>query len=463
MSQSIVVSVGQAGNQIGTRFWDKVLLEHAKTNTRAIYDDALSSFFRNVDSRRGRQCIPLGDGTGQITGLRARAVLVDMEEGVINQTMRTPLGELFDDHQRITSVSGCGNNWAVGYAQYGPAYHTQLLESFRKEAEFCDSLQSFFLINSLGGGTGSGLGSYIMELLHDEFPEAYRFSCVVCPSADDDVVISPYNSVLSLAKHMEHSDCILPIENQALFDICERIQTRPEAITRKSNSAISDAGSAKVFGGLVSSSDKKPKPWEGMNNVVANLLLNMTSSMRFEGSLNVDINDIVTNLVPFPQQKLLVSSMTPLYSLSDIKVPPRRLDQMFIDGFSRESQLIKADPKSSTYLACALIVRGDVEISDIRRNIDKMKPTLKFASWNQEGWKTGLCSTPAPGQQYNLLTLANNCCITNTLQEMRSRCLKLYKRKANLHHYTSHIELSQFDSCLSHILDVIRGYNRHNL
>lgn len=44
---------------------------------------------------------------------------------------------------------------------------------------------------------------------------------------------------------------------------------------------------------------------------------------------------------------------------------------MFIDAFSRDSQLIKADPKASKYLACALIVRGSVEISDIRRNIDR--------------------------------------------------------------------------------------------
>ena len=84
------------------------------------------------------------------------------------------------------------------------------------------------------------------------------------------------NSVLSLAKHIEHSDCILPIENQALFDICERIQTRPDTVARKSNSAISDTGSNKVFGGLVSSSDKRPKAWDTMNNIVSNLLLNMT-------------------------------------------------------------------------------------------------------------------------------------------------------------------------------------------
>ena len=48
-----------------------------------------------------------------------------------------------------------------------------------------------------------------------------------------------------------------------------------------------------------------------------------------------------------------------------------RLDQMFSDAFSREHQLIKADPKNSLYLACALMLRGRVEVSDIRRNIDK--------------------------------------------------------------------------------------------
>ena len=48
-----------------------------------------------------------------------------------------------------------------------------------------------------------------------------------------------------------------------------------------------------------------------------------------------------------------------------------RLDQMFSDAFSRDHQLIRADPKHSLYLACALMVRGSVELSDIRRNIDR--------------------------------------------------------------------------------------------
>lgn len=41
----------------------------------------------------------------------------------------------------------------------------QLLEKIRCTVEDCDSLQSFLLLHSLGGGTGSGVGTYILELL----------------------------------------------------------------------------------------------------------------------------------------------------------------------------------------------------------------------------------------------------------------------------------------------------------
>lgn len=85
----------------------------------------------------------------------------------------------------------------------------------------------------------------------------------------------------------------------------------------------------------------------------------------------MDLNEIVMNLVPFPSLHYIVASQTPIYTSLDVKNPPRRLDQMFSDAFSPEHQLIKADPKRSLYLACALMVRGNVQISDIRRNIER--------------------------------------------------------------------------------------------
>ena len=57
------------------------------------------------------------------------------------------------------------------------------------------------------------------------------------------------------------------------------------------------------------------------------LLINLQflySSMRFDGILNVDLNEITMNLVPYPKLHFLLSSIAPLYSLADVKMQPRR-------------------------------------------------------------------------------------------------------------------------------------------
>jgi tubulin epsilon len=60
--------------------------------------------------------------------------------------------------------------------------------------------------------------------------------------------------------------------------------------------------------------------------------------------------------------------------------------------YRREYQLIKANPKASTYLACGVLVRGDMQVSDINRNIKRMQSGLQMAHWNQEGFK--VCAAP---------------------------------------------------------------------
>ncbi|KAJ8535152.1 hypothetical protein ON010_g13586 [Phytophthora cinnamomi] len=147
-----------------------------------------------------------------------------MEQGPVAETMAGTLGELFDQQQLLTDVSGSGNNWAHGHCVYGPKYREQLQDKLHRAVELCDSLQSFFVMHSMGGGTGSGLGTYILGLLEDQYPDVYRFATVVFPSEDDDVVTSPYNSMLALRELTEHADCVLPIENEALMDLCAKIQ-----------------------------------------------------------------------------------------------------------------------------------------------------------------------------------------------------------------------------------------------
>jgi len=86
----------------------------------------------------------------------------------------------------------------------------------------------------------AGLGTYVLSLLADEYQDVYRFTTSVFPSEDDDVVTSPYNSVLALHKLSEYADCVLPVENQALADICRRVSQRAGDKALKSGAVSGD-------------------------------------------------------------------------------------------------------------------------------------------------------------------------------------------------------------------------------
>ncbi len=169
----ITIQVGQCGNQIGYGFWDLLLKEHAEINKTPVFNDPLSSFFKNVDSKNGK-LLQNGDaGYSQIQNLKARAVVVDMECGVVNHLLKTSrkslikeIGEIFDTKRFVYDVSGASNNWGHGFGEYGPKYRDDIADAIRKNAEECNSLQSFFLLHSIGGGTGSGLGSYILTSIY---------------------------------------------------------------------------------------------------------------------------------------------------------------------------------------------------------------------------------------------------------------------------------------------------------
>ena len=150
-----------------------------------------------------------------------------------------------------------------------------------------------------------------------------------------------------------------------------------------------------------------------MNSIIAHLLSNLTCSMRFEGTLDVDINDITMNLVPFPRQHFILSSLSPLYHVLDQKLEPRRTDQIFDDVFNSDFQLIKCNNfNQGIYFATALIARGNLTVSDLMYNIEKKKNKIKTVSWNHEGFKIGLCSQPPVNMKYGLLCLSNNTAIT---------------------------------------------------
>ena len=66
------------------------------------------------------------------------------------------------------------------------------------------------LLHSIAGGTGSGLGSYILERMNDRFPKKLIQTYSVFPDAQQgDVVVHPYNSLLAMRRLTECADSVV--------------------------------------------------------------------------------------------------------------------------------------------------------------------------------------------------------------------------------------------------------------
>ena len=82
------------------------------------------------------------------------------------------------------------------------------------------SAQGFMLLHSIAGGTGSGLGSFVLERLNDKFPKKLIQTYSVFPNAQEgDVVVQPYNALLTLKRLANHADSVVVLDNGALARI----------------------------------------------------------------------------------------------------------------------------------------------------------------------------------------------------------------------------------------------------
>lgn len=76
------------------------------------------------------------------------------------------------------------------------------------------------MMHSIAGGTGSGLGSFLIERLNDRFPKKLIQTYSVFPNLNEsDVIVQPYNSLLALKRLVNHADSVVVLDNGALARI----------------------------------------------------------------------------------------------------------------------------------------------------------------------------------------------------------------------------------------------------
>merc|ERR1739847_216237 len=107
----------------------------------------------------------------------------------------------------------------------------QAIDVVRKEAEGSDHVQGFQIAHSLGGGTGSGLGTLLLLKIRDAYPDRLTKTYSIYPSPKvSDTVVEPYNAVLSSHQLLENADETFVVDNEALYNISNNVlkNTNPE-------------------------------------------------------------------------------------------------------------------------------------------------------------------------------------------------------------------------------------------
>jgi len=402
----ISIHVGQAGVQTGSSCWELFCLEHGIDPTGVMpsgaggQKEAFNSFFS--ETGKGKH-VP-------------RAVFIDLEPNCVDEVRNGTYRQLFHPDQMLSGKEAAANNYARGHYTVGKEMIDIALDRVRKLADQCTGLQGFLVFHSVGGGTGSGFGSLLLERLSVDYGKKSKLDFCIYPSPQvSTAVVEPYNSVLSTHSLLEHTDVAFMLDNEAIYDICHRSLT----IERPT--------------------------YTNLNRLVAQVISSLTASLRFEGSLNVDINEFQTNLVPYPRIHFMLCSYAPVIGADKAYHEAFSVADLTNSVFEPQNMMVKCDPRHGKYMACCLMYRGDVIHKDVNAAIAniKTKRTIQFVDWCPTGFKCGINHEPpsmVPGG--DLAKVARACCmlsnstaIGEVFNRLDHKFDLMYAKRAFVHWY----------------------------
>lgn len=165
------------------------------------------------------------------------------------------------------------------------------MDKVRRLADNCSGLQGFFMFHSFGGGTGSGFGALILERLSTDYGKKSKLEFSVYPAPTmANSVVEPYNSVLTTHTTLEHSDCS--------FMVCHRVGSFDGLLLQLTLSVVDQVDNEAIYDICKKNLNITSPTFTNLNRLIAQVVSSITASLRFDGSLNVDLNEFQTNLVP---------------------------------------------------------------------------------------------------------------------------------------------------------------------
>ncbi|PRP82787.1 tubulin alpha-7 chain [Planoprotostelium fungivorum] len=404
MREIISIHIGQAGIQSGNACWELFCLEHGLNpdGTKNVEENKSTSLTFFSETNAGKQ-VP-------------RAIMVDLEPTVVDEVRTGAYRQLFHPEYLISGKEDAANNYARGHYTVGKELVDVTVEKIRRLTDSCTGLQGFLVFHSVGGGSGSGFGAALLERLSMDYGKKSKLDFCIYPSPEvSTAVVEPYNSVLSTHALLEHTDVAFMLDNEAIYDIC-RTQL-----------------------------DIERPSYNNLNRLVAQVISSLTASLRFDGSLNVDINEFQTNLVPYPRIHFMLCSYAPVVAQHKAYHEAMTVGELTNSAFEAKSMMAKCDPKRGKYMSCCLMYRGDIVPKDVTAAIAtiKTKKTIQFVDWCPTGFKCGINSEPPttiPGGDLGkvsraLCMISNTTAIAEVFSRINSKFDLMYAKRAFVHWY----------------------------
>lgn len=426
----LTVQFGQCGNQVGHS-----LFTYLANDIHYVPENKRITSKANLEYSQLTKNKWFCENRHESNSLVPRSILVDTENKVISSIIRD---KSLLKYKNIIAKSdgGSANNWAYGYFEKTENIKEDVLGLIRREIEKCDEIVNILTILSSGGGTGSGVGSSIIEKVRDEFENKIILNSIVLPYHQGEVVTQNYNTLLTLAKIYDITDGNIIFENAQLHKICTELLAIKEVKLSNINSVISQKMAALL----------QPAQELSISNI--------------------------TELTSHPNYKLIQIKTTPHIPADYVKFETvqtwpslvnrvRNVLRVHSQWDAKSLTPVRSYPNAQHCKSVGSLLLSRGGLAPESKDLDGLRENELYAKWLPK--ETRLIHFHSARNLFNttnLLTLAtNNSAISNTLDCIVEESWNLYNHKAFLHQYEQFgITKDEFDEAFVKLESVIRSY-----
>lgn len=345
-----------------------------------------------------------------------RSILLDLEPGVIDSIRRSEYRNFHNPENFFVSSdsSGAGNNWASGYGQAETLYD-DIVDMIDREADGSDSLEGFVMCHSIAGGTGSGMGSYLLERLNERYPKKLVQTYSVFPNINEgaaDVVVQPYNSLLTMKRLTLNCDCTIVLDNTALNRLAvDRLNIDQPTLAQT-------------------------------NSLVSTVMAASTTTLRYPGYMNNDLVGLVASLVPTPRCHFLLTGYTPMSTIdTSSSVRKTSVHEVMRRLLQNKNLMVSCSTRlPARYISILNIIQGDVDPTQVHKSLQRIRERrlAHFITWGPASIQVALAQKSPYVKSNNRVTglmMANHTCVNKLFGRMLDDFDRLFNRQAFLQQY----------------------------